>query len=399
MLRRIYTIIEPLKSLSIHGSQTPCTLILEARALSTSSVLLTDLKKPSTSVADIPQQKPLNKAMRAYLQRAREHDEFMRAQRHEYEIGKRHLANMMGENPETFTQEDVDNAIEYLFPSGLFEKKARPSMKPPEEIFPQRKAAEFDETGRPYHFLFYTGRPHFYQLLHDTVQHINDLYKFEDSMIRKGLKPDPNNELQLSGYQWLDKQLLEKKLVETITDRDYDGFLSVMERLSKLPYSYRVKDFIMEYRKPLMNQTRAYEAIKPQVGEDGRQFVTVYECRRKSARATVTIKMPGTGKININGEDIHYFKDVQSKEQLLFPLIFSNMQNKVDIEAEVKNGGSSGQAGAIRWGISWGLRSFVDKETMEKMRLAGLLTRDFRTRERKKPGQYGARRKFTWKKR
>lgn len=39
-------------------------------------------------------------------------------------------------------------------------------MKPPEEVFPQRKAAEFDESGRPFHFLFYTGRPYFYQILH-----------------------------------------------------------------------------------------------------------------------------------------------------------------------------------------------------------------------------------------
>ncbi|KAF7268560.1 hypothetical protein GWI33_018313 [Rhynchophorus ferrugineus] len=75
------------------------------------------------------------------------------------------------------------------------------------------------------------------------------------------------------------------------------------------------------------------------------------------------------------------------------------MQNKVDIEAEVRNGGPSGQAGAIRWGIAWGLRSFLDYNMMEKMRLAGLLTMDFRTRERKKPGQAGARKKFTWKKR
>lgn len=46
--------------------------------------------------------------MKAYLERAKEHEEFMKKQRHEYQIGKRHLANMMGEDPETFTQEDVD---------------------------------------------------------------------------------------------------------------------------------------------------------------------------------------------------------------------------------------------------------------------------------------------------
>lgn len=85
-------------------------------------------------------------------------------------------------------------------------------MKPPEEVFPQRKAAEFDETGRPFHFLFYTSRPNYYNIMHvrlkcalyvetyhvyfqDVVQNINDLYKFEDVMIRKGLQPDPNLKL------------------------------------------------------------------------------------------------------------------------------------------------------------------------------------------------------------
>ncbi|KAK0089633.1 hypothetical protein PV325_006343 [Microctonus aethiopoides] len=75
------------------------------------------------------------------------------------------------------------------------------------------------------------------------------------------------------------------------------------------------------------------------------------------------------------------------------------MQDKVDVEATVRNGGPTGQAGVIRWGISWALRSFLDSESIEKMRLAGLLSRDRRSRERKKPGQEGARRKFTWKKR
>ncbi|KAJ6632810.1 28S ribosomal protein S9, mitochondrial, partial [Pseudolycoriella hygida] len=52
--------------------------------------------------------KAISKVMRAYLERAQEHDEFMKIQQDEFRIGKRHLANMMGEDPETFTQEDVD---------------------------------------------------------------------------------------------------------------------------------------------------------------------------------------------------------------------------------------------------------------------------------------------------
>ena len=49
--------------------------------------------------------------MKAYLERAQEHDEFMKTQQLEYQIGKRHLANMMGEDPETFTQDDVDVSL------------------------------------------------------------------------------------------------------------------------------------------------------------------------------------------------------------------------------------------------------------------------------------------------
>ncbi|KAK2579033.1 hypothetical protein KPH14_002826 [Odynerus spinipes] len=75
------------------------------------------------------------------------------------------------------------------------------------------------------------------------------------------------------------------------------------------------------------------------------------------------------------------------------------MVEKVDIQASVEGGGPTGQSGAIRWGIAWGLRSFVSSNIIDKMKIAGLLTRDWRRRERKKFGQEGARRKFTWKKR
>lgn len=53
--------------------------------------------------------------MKAYLERAREHDEFMKEKTYEFQIGKRHLANMMGEDPETFTQEDIDVCCCSLF--------------------------------------------------------------------------------------------------------------------------------------------------------------------------------------------------------------------------------------------------------------------------------------------
>ncbi|KRT85398.1 hypothetical protein AMK59_2462 [Oryctes borbonicus] len=223
-----------------------------------------------------PQKKEISKAMKAYLERAREHDEFMKQQKYEFQIGKRHLANMMGEDPETFTQEDIDNAIEYLFPSGLYEKRARPRMRPPEEVFPQRKAAEFDETGRPHHFLFYTGNPNFYKLLHDIVEEINNLNKFEDAMIKKNNTPDPNLALQTAGYQWIDKELLEKKLVEGISDKNYNSFINAMDRLKGLPYSYRASEFISLYQKPLMKHTNLQDIPKLQYDKDGKAFIIVY---------------------------------------------------------------------------------------------------------------------------
>ena len=73
--------------------------------------------------------------------------------------------------------------------------------------------------------------------------------------------------------------------------------------------------------------------------------------------------------------------------------------NSFDTIITVNGGGLSGQAGAIRYALSMALRSFVEEETAVEMKVAGLLTQNVRVHERKKPGQRGARRKFTWKKR
>ncbi|BFF89489.1 28S ribosomal protein S9 mitochondrial [Drosophila madeirensis] len=345
------------------------------------------------------QKQKVSKAMKAYLTRATEHDEFMKTQHLEFQIGKRHLANMMGADAETFTQEDINEAISYLFPSGLYDPKARPAMKTPEEVFPARKAAEFDETGRPFHSMFYTGKPNFFQLLHEVVEETNKLYELEERMLRRGIKPDENQKLEIAGFQVLPKDQLERLLVESIADIEFTNFSNTMDRLIASPYSYKSKAFIERYLKPLMDQSKQLEIPKPKIDEQGRQYITTYECLRKTARADVTVRMPGTGKITINGQDISYFEDENSREQLLFPLNYSELLGKVDVEANVEGGGPSGQSGAIRWGIAMCLRSFVDQEMIESMRLVGLLTRDYRRRERKKFGQEGARRKYTWKKR
>ncbi|XP_050429959.1 28S ribosomal protein S9, mitochondrial [Adelges cooleyi] len=351
-------------------------------------IIQSEIKEEKTSLA-----------MRAYLQRATQYNQFMEQQSHEYNVGRRHLANMMGVDPETFTQKDIDAAIEYLFPSGLYDPKARPAMKPPIEVFPSRKEAEFDESGRPHHVFFYTGKPNFYLILHKIATNLVELNSFEDNLMKNNIIPEAHKQLSNTGSQWLTKEDLEKITVEKLSDHEYNSFVVAIERLLKHPCSYKFVEFISQYQKPMMSTKTLIEPLPVEYTKDGRAYVTVKDCPRKDARANVTVYYPGTGKLSINGKGIEFFEDIQPREQILFPLIFTNMVENVDIEATVSGGGISGKAGAIRYGISWGLRSFVDSEMVERMRVAGLLQKDYRRRERKKPGQARARRKFTWKKR
>lgn len=80
----------------------------------------------------------------------------------------------------------------------------------------------------------------------------------------------------MSGTQWLPKDELELVLVEEIADIEYTNFVNAMNRLVALPYSYKTKEFIDKYRKPLITQTNTYDVLKPQYDEQGRAFVTTY---------------------------------------------------------------------------------------------------------------------------
>lgn len=343
--------------------------------------------------------KKISKAMTAYLDRAKQYDQFMKLQLEEYEIGRRHLANMMGADPETFTQEDIDEAIQYLMPSGLFEPKARPVFKHPSKIFLKRKAAEFDISGRPFHFLFYTARPNYYEILYDITEKILRLNKQEDKMVALGvIKAEENQRFNLSGTRFLTKEEFEHHIIESIKDKEYDQFLTCISQLAEHPYSNLEKDFITKFCIPLIAETLTMEIPPLKFDEKKRPYIEATGYRKRTV-ANVVVKGGGTGKMEINGSDISFFVGIQEREQIMFPLLFTGLLNKVDVEANVIGEGFTAQSGAIRHAISLALRSFLSTEEVERMRLAGLLTRDPRVRERKKPGQEGARRKYTWKKR
>ena len=121
--------------------------------------------------------------------------------------------------------------------------------------------------------------------------------------------------------------------------------------------------------------------------------------KRKSSVARVSLFSPGQGKIEINGIDVDSYISRESLATLIKqPLNVLGKIEDYDIFVNVKGGGLSGQAGAIRLGISRAL-ILADPENRPALKSNGLLTRDARKVERKKPGQPGARKKFQFSKR
>ncbi len=120
--------------------------------------------------------------------------------------------------------------------------------------------------------------------------------------------------------------------------------------------------------------------------------------RRKEAIARVRL-VPGTGQKTINGKSIdEFFPRKTLIIDIVRPLEVTSTGDRYDIVASVNGGGVTGQAGAVRLGIARALVK-VDESYRKPLKQDGLLTRDSRMKERKKPGQPGARKKFQFSKR
>ena len=120
--------------------------------------------------------------------------------------------------------------------------------------------------------------------------------------------------------------------------------------------------------------------------------------RRKTSVAQVKM-VPGNGSIKVNGVDVNEFMPYATYVMdLKQPLVITGTENTFDIEATVKGGGFTGQTGAIRLGITRALLEYdkANEENEEsfrkKLKRAGMVTRDPRSKERKKPGLKAARR-------
>ena len=146
-----------------------------------------------------------------------------------------------------------------------------------------------------------------------------------------------------------------------------------------------------------LNQNEESSSIErePKIDELGRSYSTG---RRKESTARVWVKR-GTGKITINGKDMSlYFARPVLQMQLNFVFDVTERKDQFDVIATVKGGGLSGQAGAVRHGLSRAL-SLFEPDLRKPLKVAGMLTRDSRVVERKKYGRAKARKSFQFSKR
>ena len=135
--------------------------------------------------------------------------------------------------------------------------------------------------------------------------------------------------------------------------------------------------------------------VQPKIDEQGRAYATG---KRKNAVARVWIR-PGNGKIEVNGRDSPvYFARPVLRMLISQPFVMADRLGQFDVWATVKGGGLSGQAGAVRHGISKALM-FYEPGLRPVLKQGGFLTRDSRVVERKKYGKAKARRSFQFSKR
>jgi small subunit ribosomal protein S9 len=135
--------------------------------------------------------------------------------------------------------------------------------------------------------------------------------------------------------------------------------------------------------------------VQPKLDAQGRAYATG---KRKNAVARVWIR-PGAGKIEVNGRDSPvYFARPVLRMLISQPFVVSDRLGQFDVWATVKGGGLSGQAGAVRHGISKAL-TFYEPGLRPVLKQGGFLTRDSRVVERKKYGKAKARRSFQFSKR
>lgn len=184
--------------------------------------------------------------------------------------------------------------------------------------------------------------------------------------------------------------------LDAVTPEGVPTWLQSVRDLSAIHQEKRMRD---KLARRAMEEAKKNVLRVRKVDEQGRAYGTG---RRKTSTARVWIKPSATpfdGRIKINKKDlVDYLVRDTHREEVLRPFLVVDMVGGFDVYATVKGGGLSGQAGALRHGISRALQNF-DPKLRAPLKKEKLLTRDPRGVERKKAGQKKARKKFQWVKR
>ncbi|TYZ57286.1 hypothetical protein PybrP1_007550 [[Pythium] brassicae (nom. inval.)] len=184
--------------------------------------------------------------------------------------------------------------------------------------------------------------------------------------------------------------------LDAVTEEGVPTWLHSVRELSAIHDEKRMR---AKLARRAMEEAKKIVVRHRKVDEQGRAYGTG---RRKTSTARVWVKKsaePFGGRIKINKKDmVDYLERDTHREDVLRPFSVVGETGNFDVYCTVKGGGLTGQAGAIRHGISRALQNF-DPEFRAALKKDGLLTRDPRMVERKKPGQPKARKKYQWVKR
>jgi len=197
------------------------------------------------------------------------------------------------------------------------------------------------------------------------------------------------------GYLLAQSGLTEDALDSLIALKDFTGIeglppLELIEEMDPEGEKKAMRREIERRKQEEIDKTR----VKT-VDEFGRAYATG---KRKESIARVWLSQ-GQGKFLINGKAFdHYFPDIANRVHMLEPFVQTNTVGAFDVRSTVKGGGTTGQSGAIRHGISKALQLY-EPSLRPLLKTAGMLTRDARVVERKKPGKAKARKSYQWVKR
>ncbi|CAH8869479.1 unnamed protein product [Trichobilharzia szidati] len=338
--------------------------------------------------------------IKGYLKNIEKNEITHSIEKKEYESGRRQLAQIMGYDPAHFSPEQVNDAIEYLLPSSLFTKRARPTFKEPHLVLPPQKKLQCDVNGRPFNSFFYTTNQNFFKIMHETVYKLEELkLQIDRSYFEKTPVKLPPDGTCFTSDDWVTKSELMEMINETLTDSQYEQWLVLVKRLSEHPLSYMAEEFLQRFRVRHNDAISDTEFPEPCVDlVTNQKYIRAFG-QKKNAFAEATLYMPGTGGFTVNGKRLlEVFSELGNREQIMFPLQQTNTLGKVDVIATVDGVGSSSLANALRLALARCLASMLPVDQgKNRLTVTGLLTQDDRFAERKQPGQKKARKKPIWK--